>query len=81
MADQRLINLFNWYDSLNTLERLALHCWLVRGDVRLLDALRHGSERLKRFDYQPFTVCQNQTLFHSREFALSEMVSRLISQA
>lgn len=40
-----------WYRSLNTLERLAVNCWLKTGDDRLICWLRPSSATLQQFDY------------------------------
>jgi len=37
-----------WYKSLTTLERVALHCWLSEGDIRLFAWLRPHSEKLQK---------------------------------
>jgi hypothetical protein len=40
-----------WYKSLDTVERLAVNCWLERGDDRLIIQLRPHRTRLQQWSY------------------------------
>jgi hypothetical protein len=63
LTDYESIFVF-WYRSLNTLERLAVNCFLTRGDDRLILALRDRSDRLKRFDYHALTNRHYELALH-----------------
>ena len=70
-----------WYRTLDTLERLAVNCWLTRDDTRLIDALRERSERLQRFDYKAVPYRCYQLTFHWTELGFREMEPRIFGQA
>lgn len=40
-----------WARSLNSIERLAVRCFLFRGDDRLISHIRPNSKNLQRFLY------------------------------
>jgi hypothetical protein len=63
LSTQELV-FFEWYRSLNTLERLAVNCWLRTGDNRLILFLRDSSERLKRFDYETLPDSYKEFTLH-----------------
>ncbi len=56
----------SWYRSLNTLERLAVNCWLTRNDDRLILALMERSERLIGLDYKTLTHRHYELALHWR---------------
>ena len=70
-----------WYRTLDTLERLAVNCWLTRGDTRLIDALRDSRDRLKRFDYKAVANCRYQLAFHWAEIGFPEMEAGFVAEA
>ena len=65
MLSQREKDVIHWYRfELSTLERIAVNCYLVRGDDRLILALRDRSNGLKRFDYHTLPKCLYQPALH-----------------